>query len=139
MHPHTRPSPWSSHHASPQVRDLLLCKQERLAAALKALAVRVPRDALASAGARFADLERQLRAKAATIEEVEARRRLVEELPGKMAPLLAEVEATKVGGSAFGWLYGVHEGPLARLPYMQAGLCTPHRSHLPTNPTENRT
>jgi len=51
---------------------------------------------LAAVGAKFADLERQLRAKAGSIEEVDAQRRLVEELPGRVAPLVAEVEATKV-------------------------------------------
>lgn len=80
----------------PQVRDLLLRKQERLAASLKALAARVPRSMLSAAGAKFAELERALRAKAGSIEDVDAQRRLIAELPGKIAPLVAELEAAKV-------------------------------------------
>jgi hypothetical protein len=80
-----------------QVRDLLLRKQERLATALKSFAARVPREMLAAVGAKFADLERRLRSKACSIEEVDAQRRLVAELPAKMVPLMAEVEAAQVG------------------------------------------
>jgi hypothetical protein len=60
-----------------QVRELLLRKQEALVAGLRALAARVPRAMLAAAGAKFAELERQLRAKAATLEDVDAQRRWV--------------------------------------------------------------
>ncbi|GBF98747.1 dynein heavy chain axonemal [Raphidocelis subcapitata] len=78
-----------------KVRDLLLRKQERLATALKSLTARMPREMLAAVGAKFADLERRLRTKATSIEEVDAQRRLVAELPAKMVPLLAEVEAAQ--------------------------------------------
>ena len=90
------PAPPPAH----QVRDLLLRKQERLATALKSLTAHMPREMLAAVGAKFADLERRLRTKACSIEEVDAQRRLVAELPAKMVPLLAEVEAAQVGCGA---------------------------------------
>jgi hypothetical protein len=84
------------------VREALLQKQERLIAALKVLAARVPREMLTAAAAKFAELERRLRLKATSIEELDAQRRFIQELPAKMAPLAAEVEAAKVGLFATG-------------------------------------
>jgi hypothetical protein len=78
------------------VRDALLRKQERLVAALKAFAAREPREMLAVAAAKFAELERRLRVRAGSIEELDAQRRFIAELPGKVAPLAAVVEAAKV-------------------------------------------
>ncbi|KAF8071068.1 Dnah1 [Scenedesmus sp. PABB004] len=79
-----------------KVRELLLRKQERLVGLLKGFVARVPRDMLAAAGAKAAELERQLRAKAGSIEEVDAQRRLIaEQLPAKLAALAAEVEGAR--------------------------------------------
>lgn len=105
---------------------------------LKALAATIPTNLMSATSNKFSDLERQLKAKAGSLEEVDAQRkyvavhseplphtlhhhfapsralhprrfvtptlclspcpacRVVAELPGKMAPLLADVEATKV-------------------------------------------
>ncbi len=79
-----------------QVRDTLLRKKDHLVALLKGLAARVPRSMALAAGAKFNELERALRSRATSIEDVDAQRRLVEELPGKVAALSAETEAAKV-------------------------------------------
>lgn len=79
------------------MRDLLLRKQERLVVQLKALAAAAPAGRLAATGTKFGELERRLRAKAGSLEDVDAQRRFVAELPTAMAPLVAEVEATQVG------------------------------------------
>lgn len=71
---------------------------------LKALACKMPRIMMSIVSSKFSELERQLRVKAANIEEVDNQRRFAEELPGKLAPLVAEVEATKV---SYHWEGGV--------------------------------
>jgi hypothetical protein len=78
------------------VREQLLRKKEKLLEQLKALAASIPTTLLVATSTKFNELERQLRAKAGSLEDVDAQRRFVAELPNKMAPLVAEVEATKV-------------------------------------------
>eukprot|EP00879_Flechtneria_rotunda_P025821 GHRR01027470.1.p1 GENE.GHRR01027470.1~~GHRR01027470.1.p1 ORF type:complete len:267 (+),score=120.11 GHRR01027470.1:1103-1903(+) len=78
-----------------KVRDVLLRKKEKLVGLLKALAARIPRVLLAAASAKFSELERQLKAPANSIEEVDAQRKFIGELPMKMAAVVAEVEAAK--------------------------------------------
>lgn len=58
-----------------QVREALLRKKERLVGLLKGLMARVPRGMLAATGAKFGELERQLKTKPASIEDVDAQRR----------------------------------------------------------------
>jgi dynein heavy chain len=58
-----------------QVRDQLLRVKFRLVQLLKGLTARIPRVIIASASAKAADLEKQLRAKANSIEEVDAQRK----------------------------------------------------------------
>ena len=81
-----------------RARDALLRRQQQLVAALRARAAAAPRALLAGAGAGFAELERALRAKARCLEDVEAQRRLIAELPARTAALVADIEAAKVGG-----------------------------------------
>lgn len=58
-----------------QVRDLLLRKKEKLLDQLKALAASIPTNLISATSAKFGDLERQLKAKAGSIEEVDAQRK----------------------------------------------------------------
>jgi hypothetical protein len=58
-----------------QVRELLVRKKERLVDSLKALAASVPTTLLVATSTKFSELERQLRAKAASLEDVDAQRR----------------------------------------------------------------
>ena len=97
--PHGPPHPPAPRVLSPpQVRDVLLRKQGALVAALRAFAASVPRSILAAMGAKCAELDRALRAKTSSLEDVDAQRRLVADLPAKVAALQAEVEAAQVRG-----------------------------------------
>lgn len=58
-----------------QVRELLLRKKEKLLDQLKALAATIPTNLMNATGAKFSDLERQLKAKAGSIEDVDAQRK----------------------------------------------------------------
>jgi dynein heavy chain len=58
-----------------QVRDVLLRKKEKLVGMLKALVARVPRSMMAATSEKFSELERQLKAKANSIEEVDQQRK----------------------------------------------------------------
>ncbi|WIA31960.1 hypothetical protein OEZ86_002815 [Tetradesmus obliquus] len=78
-----------------KVREALLRKKEKLVGMLKALVARVPRSMVAATSARFSELERQLKAKASSIEEVDQQRKFIAELPAKMASLVAEVEGAQ--------------------------------------------
>eukprot|EP00878_Enallax_costatus_P016966 GHUV01017809.1.p1 GENE.GHUV01017809.1~~GHUV01017809.1.p1 ORF type:complete len:1283 (+),score=439.89 GHUV01017809.1:87-3935(+) len=78
-----------------KVRDTLLRKKEKLVGMLKAVVARVPRAMVSLTSAKFSELERQVKAKAVSIEEVDAQRKFIAELPAKMASLVAEVEAAK--------------------------------------------
>jgi dynein heavy chain len=104
------------------VRDALLKKKEKLVQQLKALAARVPRKALAAVGAKFAELERELRARPADLEQVDEQRRLVEALPGKVASLMVEVEATRVGVPALRRM-GCQAPGLVLLPMRSLDCC----------------
>jgi hypothetical protein len=57
------------------VREALLSKKEKLVGLLKALVARVPRSMMAATSAKFSELERQLKAKASSIEEVDQQRK----------------------------------------------------------------
>jgi hypothetical protein len=58
-----------------QVRELLLRKKEKLLDQLKALAATMPTNLISATSNKFSDLERQLKAKAASIEDVDAQRK----------------------------------------------------------------
>lgn len=58
-----------------QVRELLLRKKEKLLDQLKALAATVPTNLMNATSNKFSDLERQLKAKAGSIEDVDAQRK----------------------------------------------------------------
>jgi hypothetical protein len=62
-------------HVPCQVREALLRKKEKLVGMLKALVARVPRSMMAATSAKFSELERQLKAKASSIEEVDQQRK----------------------------------------------------------------
>jgi len=79
-----------------QVRDAVLRKQTALVASLKAFAAARPRAMLAATSARFVEIERALRVKPTTLEDVEAQRKLVADLPAKVAALQSEVDAARV-------------------------------------------
>ncbi|KAF6265909.1 dynein heavy chain 2 [Scenedesmus sp. NREL 46B-D3] len=78
-----------------KVREALLRKKEKLVCMLKTLVARVPRSMLAATSSKFSELERQLKAKASSIEEVDQQRNFISELPAKMASLVAEVEVAQ--------------------------------------------
>jgi hypothetical protein len=58
-----------------QVRELLLRKKEKLLDQLKALAATIPINLMNATSNKFSDLERQLKAKAGSIEDVDAQRK----------------------------------------------------------------
>lgn len=58
-----------------QVRELLLRKKEKLLDQLKALAATIPTNLMNATSNKFSDLERQLKAKAGSIEDVDAQRK----------------------------------------------------------------
>lgn len=60
-----------------QVRELLLRKKGKLLDQLKALAATIPTNLIVATSTKFSDLERQLKAKAGSIEEVDAQRKYV--------------------------------------------------------------
>ncbi|WIA11828.1 hypothetical protein OEZ85_011917 [Tetradesmus obliquus] len=78
-----------------KVREALLRKKEKLVGMLKALVTRVPRSMVAATSAKFSELERQLKVKASSIEEVDQQRKFIAGLPAKMASLVAEVEGAQ--------------------------------------------
>lgn len=67
-----------------KTRELLLKKQEKLVTLLKGLAARVPRKAIAAVSAKFAELDKQVKTKANTIEDVDNQRKFIEALPAKV-------------------------------------------------------
>ena len=58
-----------------QVREMLLRKKERLLDQLKALAASIPTNLMSTTSTKFSELERQLKAKVASIEDVDAQRK----------------------------------------------------------------
>lgn len=58
-----------------QVRELLLRKKEKLLDQLKALAATIPTNLMSTTGSKFSELERQLKVKAGSIEDVDAQRK----------------------------------------------------------------
>jgi hypothetical protein len=106
-----------------------LRKQERLAASLKALAARVPRDALAAVGVKFAELERQLRAKAASIEDVDTQRRWV--VGGSLNRLRCQQPSSipngrdNTSGVWCGWALAAHPGNKHKL-HAARNTCLPN-------------
>ncbi|EFJ44217.1 dynein heavy chain 2, partial [Volvox carteri f. nagariensis] len=75
-----------------KTRELLVKKQEKLVSLLKGLAARVPRRSMASVSSKFAEIDRALKAKANNLEDVDEQRKYIEQLPNKIADLMAEVE-----------------------------------------------
>ena len=79
-----------------QVRDLLISKKQRLVRSLKEGLLRVPRRIVASVAAKFSEVEKRLRLKPNSIEEVADLRQFTESLPRKVAELVAETDAAQV-------------------------------------------
>jgi hypothetical protein len=69
-----------------QVRELLLRKKERLVEQLKALAATIPTNLMSATSNKFSDLERQLKAKAGSLEEVDAQRKYVRTVHSRTVP-----------------------------------------------------
>ena len=67
-----------------KTRELLVKKQEKLVALLKGLAARVPRRAMAAVSSKFSELNKQLLAKANSVEDVDEQRKFIESLPVKV-------------------------------------------------------
>jgi hypothetical protein len=80
------------------VRDQLLRKKEKLLDQLKALAATIPTTLISATTVRFTDLERQLKAKAGSIEDVDAQRRWV-----ALSRARQQQAACGGGGSATTW------------------------------------
>eukprot|EP00775_Hariotina_reticulata_P004794 gene4794-5043_t len=78
-----------------KVREALLRKKGKLVGLLKALVAKTPRSMMATASAQFSELEHKISAKPASIEELDMQRRLMAQLPDKVAPLQAEIDAAK--------------------------------------------
>lgn len=57
------------------MRELLLRKKEKLLNQLKALAASIPTNLMNATSTKFSDLERQLKVKAASVEDVDAQRK----------------------------------------------------------------
>lgn len=64
-------------HSCMQTREQLVRKKEKLVDQLKALAASIPTTLMAATSNKFTELERQLKAKAGSLEEVDAQRRSV--------------------------------------------------------------
>ncbi|KAG2485619.1 hypothetical protein HYH03_015682 [Edaphochlamys debaryana] len=92
-----------------KTREMLVKKQEKLVALLKALAARVPRRAMAAVSSKFAEIDRALKAKVNNLEDVDEQRTYIEQLPNKIQELMADVEAQR------GW-YELLEGMRYLLP-----------------------
>lgn len=58
-----------------QVRDTLLRKKEKLVSMLRAVVARVPRAMMSASSAKFSELERQVKAKTTSVEDVDAQRK----------------------------------------------------------------
>ena len=63
---------------------------------LKALSARVPKRMMAAVTSKFQEIERALRVKTNSIEDVDEMRKYIEQLPMKIAELYQDIEATKV-------------------------------------------
>lgn len=59
------------------MRELLLRKKEKLLDQLKALTATIPTTLISATSNKFSDLERQLKTKAGSIEDVDAQRKWV--------------------------------------------------------------
>lgn len=79
-----------------QVRDLLLSKKQKLIRTLKEALSHVPRRVVAAVSAKFSELDKKLRQKPSSIEEVADQRQFVDSLPRKVPELVAEMEAAQV-------------------------------------------
>lgn len=79
-----------------KVRDLLISKKQRLIRSLKEALLRVPRRIVAAVAAKFGEVEKRLRMKPTSIEEVADQRQFVDALPRKVAELVAEMDAAQV-------------------------------------------
>ena len=77
------------------MRDLLISKKQRVVRSLKEALSRVPRRIIASAAAKFGEVEKKLRMKPSSIEEVADQRQFIESLPRKVAELVAEMDGAQ--------------------------------------------
>ena len=75
---------------------MLVSKKQKLVRALKDAMSRVPRRVIAAVSAKFVELEKKLRQKPNSIEEVADQRQFIESLPRKVTELVAEMETAQV-------------------------------------------
>ena len=101
----------------------------------------MPRRIVAAVAAKFGEVEKRLRMKPNSIEEVADQRQFVEALPRKVAELVAEMDAAQVlptplyHDPASLLMRPVHACQLLLpLPFCPAQSCTAHRSSMHTIP-----
>lgn len=75
---------------------MLVSKKQKLVRALKDAMSRVPRRVIAAVSAKFVELDKKLRQKPSSIEEVADQRQFIESLPRKVTELVAEMETAQV-------------------------------------------
>ena len=75
---------------------MLVSKKQKLVRALKDAMSRGPRRVIAAVSAKFVELDKKLRQKPSSIEEVADQRQFIESLPRKVTELVAEMETAQV-------------------------------------------
>ena len=86
-----------------KVREALLNKKEKQVQLLADLVAWVPKQAMSTISAKFAAINQELKKSCTTIEEVDAMRKYIEDLPRAVNDLKAEVATTK------DWYKALHE------------------------------
>lgn len=85
-----------------KVREKLLLKKERQVRLLQELIAYVPRTAMQTISKKFNDINLELKKQCTTIEEVDAMRKYIEDLPRTLLDLRQEVTSTKDWYKALG-------------------------------------
>ncbi|GMH32802.1 hypothetical protein BSKO_00636 [Bryopsis sp. KO-2023] len=78
-----------------KVREMMVSKLQALVGKLKQLQARVPKQKMASIAAKYTEIEKKLQVKCTTIEEVDAQRKYIEQLPTSIANIMGEMEEAK--------------------------------------------
>ncbi|KAG1679690.1 hypothetical protein FOA52_006209 [Chlamydomonas sp. UWO 241] len=78
-----------------KTRDMLLQRKAKLVSLLKLLVARVPRKMMSALDVKFKEIERQLRAKTTSLEDVDEQRKYIEALPQKLGEIYTELELAK--------------------------------------------
>ncbi|KAK9803422.1 hypothetical protein WJX72_010826 [[Myrmecia] bisecta] len=79
-----------------KVREALVEKKGKLIRALKEVVARVPRSIMVAVGAKYSEIDKRLRARVGSIEEVDEQRQFIDALPRRLNELGTEAESTKV-------------------------------------------